>query len=102
MMTIERLNEIKAKTMDEMSLRLGKRTESGYKYEVLVCRDTGCSSNHGNLVQDRFQALIKEHGLEREISVKRTGCMGFCAAGPIVVVYPEGTFYYKMKPEHSA
>ncbi len=99
MMTIERLNEIKAKTMDEMSLRLGKRTESGYKYEVLVCRDTGCSSNHGNLVQDRFQALIKEHGLEREISVKRTGCMGFCAAGPIVVVYPEGTFYYKMKPE---
>lgn len=97
MMTLEKLNEIREESQKEMSLRLGKRTEGGYKYEVLICRDTGCSSNHADQIQDRFRELVAEHGLEKEISVKRTGCMGFCEAGPMVVVYPEKTFYARVK-----
>lgn len=100
MMTLEKLNQIQAVTLEEMSARMGKRTETGYRYEVMVCRDTGCSSNKGDKVMERLQALVKEHGLEKEISIKRTGCFGFCAAGPILVVYPEATFYSRIKPEH--
>ncbi|KAF5071634.1 Electron transport complex subunit RsxB [anaerobic digester metagenome] len=99
MMTIEQLNQIQARTLEAMSARLGKRTPGGYKYEVMVCRDTGCSSNKGDKVMERLQDLVRERGLEHEISIKRTGCFGFCAAGPILVVYPEGTFYSRIKPE---
>jgi NADH-quinone oxidoreductase subunit F/NADP-reducing hydrogenase subunit HndC len=49
---------------------------------------------------DRLVELVKEHDLESEISVKRTGCFGFCAAGPFLVVYPEGILYSHIKPEH--
>ena len=100
MMTIDRLNQIQAQTLEEMSTRLGRRTESGYRYEVMVCRDTGCSSNKGDKVMQQLEQLVKLYGKQDEISIKRTGCFGFCAAGPILVVYPEGTFYARVKPEH--
>ena len=35
---------------------------------------------------------IKARGLENEVNVVRTGCFGLCALGPIVVIYPEGSF----------
>lgn len=100
MMTLEKLQQIQANTLEKMSARMGKRTESGYRYEVMVCRDTGCSTNKGDKVMERLIQLVKENNLEDEISIKRTGCFGFCAAGPVVVVYPEATFYSYIKPEH--
>lgn len=100
MMTLEKLKQIQAETLEKMSARMGKRTKSGYRYEVMVCRDTGCSSNKGDKVMERLNELVKQHGMENEISIQRTGCFGFCAAGPILVVYPEATFYSYIKPEH--
>ena len=100
MMTLEKLKQVQADTLVKMSTRLGKRTKSGYKYEVMICLGTGCASNKGDKVMDRLVELVKEHDLESEISVKRTGCFGFCAAGPFLVVYPEGILYSHIKPEH--
>ena len=47
----------------------------------------------------RFEQKIKEAGLEKEVKVVRTGCFGLCEAGPVVIVYPEGTFYSRVKVE---
>lgn len=100
MMTLDKLQQIQENTLEKMSARMGKRTESGYRYEVMVCRDTGCSTNKGDKVMERLIQLVKENNMEDEISIKRTGCFGFCAAGPVIVVYPEATFYSYIKPEH--
>lgn len=70
-----------------------------YKSTVLVCGGTGCHSNRSTEIFQRFSEEISEKGMEKDILVVMTGCFGLCAAGPIVIVYPEGTFYSGMKPE---
>ena len=39
----------------------------------------------------------RAYGLEEEVKVIRTGCFGLCALGPIMIVYPEGAFYSRVK-----
>jgi NADP-reducing hydrogenase subunit HndC len=48
---------------------------------------------------ENFSKFVAEKGLEKEIDVVKTGCFGLCAEGPIVVIYPEGTMYYRCTPE---
>lgn len=60
---------------------------------VLVCGGTGCHSNNSAAIKKEFETLIKERGLENDVSVVGTGCFGLCAVGPIIIVYPEGAFY---------
>ena len=47
----------------------------------------------------RFEEQIAKNGLDKEVKVVRTGCFGLCEAGPVVIVYPEGTFYSRVKVE---
>ena len=42
---------------------------------------------------------LTANGLENEVKVVTTGCFGLCALGPIMIIYPEGTFYSMVKPE---
>jgi len=51
------------------------------------------------MMQEAMQQALERHGLSSEIKVVETGCFGFCKEGPIVMVYPEGTFYCQVKPE---
>ena len=60
---------------------------------VLVCGGTGCTSSGSNKIQEALVAEIAAKGLDDEIKVIGTGCFGLCALGPIMIVYPEGTFY---------
>ena len=70
-----------------------------YRAHVLCCGGTGCTSSGSTQIIERFEQKIKEAGLEKEIKVVRTGCFGLCEAGPVVIVYPEGTFYSRVKVE---
>ena len=70
-----------------------------YRAHVLVCGGTGCSSSGSATLIERFNQKIAEHGLDKEIKVIRTGCFGLCEAGPVVIVYPDGTFYSRVKPD---
>ena len=70
-----------------------------YRAHVLVCGGTGCSSSGSAQLIERFEQQLQEKGLEKEIKIVRTGCFGLCEAGPVVIVYPEGTFYSRVKPE---
>ena len=71
-----------------------------YRSHVLVCGGTGCTSSGSARIIETFENEIKAAGLEKEVKVVRTGCFGLCEAGPVVIVYPEGTFYSRMKPEY--
>ena len=70
-----------------------------FRSHVLVCGGTGCTSSGSPKLIDRLNEQLAEHHLEKEIKVIRTGCFGLCEAGPVVIVYPEGTFYSHVKPE---
>ena len=97
MMTIDELNKIKQATLPNMSLRDGteggENIKSTFKRQVLLCRGTGCTSSKSDLLEKKFRELIAEKKLEADIDIVKVGCFGLCEAGPIVVVYPEGTFY---------
>ena len=67
-----------------------------YRSHVLVCGGTGCTSSGAQEVMDTFQKELKARGLDQEVLVVPTGCHGMCEMGPIVVVYPEGTFYCRV------
>ncbi len=70
-----------------------------YRSHVLVCGGTGCTSSGSQLIVKTLENEIKKNGLEQEVKVVRTGCFGLCALGPIMIVYPEGSFYSMVKPE---
>jgi NADH:ubiquinone oxidoreductase subunit F (NADH-binding)/NADH:ubiquinone oxidoreductase subunit E len=79
-----------------------QKRQGAYKGMLMVCTGTGCVSAGGFKVRDHLSALLKEEGLEEEYLVVGTGCNGFCAAGPIVVVQPDGIFYQKVGEEDLA
>ena len=70
-----------------------------YRSHVLVCGGTGCTSSGSQAIIDTFEAEIEKNGLKDEVAVVRTGCHGLCALGPIVLIYPEGSFYSMVKVE---
>ncbi|MDD3212731.1 MAG: NADH-quinone oxidoreductase subunit NuoF [Eubacteriales bacterium] len=70
-----------------------------YRAQVLCCGGTGCTSSGSGEIIKRFEEQIVKNGLDKEIKVVRTGCFGLCAAGPVVIVYPEGTFYSQVRVE---
>ena len=82
MMSLEKLQAIKAEMAPVMEGR-----------HVLVCGGTGCTSSNSMKIIAKLEEELKKHGLENEIRVVKTGCFGLCALGPIMIVYPEGSFY---------
>src|SRR5512136_736071 len=70
-----------------------------YRTHLMVCAGTGCVSQGCLKIRERLEQELKNRGLDEEAKVVITGCNGFCAEGPIMVVYPEGIFYGKLKPE---
>ena len=66
---------------------------------VLICGGTGCTSGGSQAIADGLKVELERLGLQDEVQVIRTGCFGLCAMGPIMIVYPEGTYYSRVKPE---
>lgn len=70
-----------------------------YRSHILVCGGTGCTSSGSVKIMEALQTEIEKQGLAKEVCVVQTGCHGLCALGPIMVVYPEATFYSMVKEE---
>ena len=70
-----------------------------FRSTILVCGGTGCTSSGSPKLYERFAQLLAEKGLDKEVKLVKTGCFGLCAAGPVVIVYPEGAFYSGIKVE---
>ncbi len=70
-----------------------------YKGMLMVCTGTGCVSAGGFSIRDALTEKLKSAGVDKDFLVVGTGCNGFCAMGPIIVVQPEGVFYQKVQDE---
>ena len=66
---------------------------------VLVCGGTGCTSSGSPAIREHLEKELQKQGLDEEIKVVQTGCFGLCALGPIMIIYPEGTFYSRVTEE---
>lgn len=86
-MDIEKLNKIK----DEYSKIIQKK-------RIMVCSGTGCTSSKSDVLLKNIQDKLEKDGI-KNITAEKTGCFGFCAKGPIVVIDPDEIFYELVKPE---
>ncbi len=73
-----------------------KEQEQQYKYQICICVAAGCISQNSDAVRDALIAGVEARGLEDEVQVKGVGCMGLCAAGPLVRVDPAGIVYQRV------
>ena len=64
--------------------------------QVLICGGTGCTSSGSKAIQQAFTEQIEIAGLSEEVKLVQTGCFGLCALGPVVIIYPDGTFYSRV------
>jgi NADH:ubiquinone oxidoreductase subunit F (NADH-binding)/(2Fe-2S) ferredoxin/NAD-dependent dihydropyrimidine dehydrogenase PreA subunit len=69
------------------------------KTYLLICGGTGCHATGSIRVKDALVTAIDEKGLGTSVQVIETGCNGFCAMGPILVVHPGDIFYQKLTVE---
>src|SRR4030043_1326888 len=88
----EDLKPIKEKILSTMTPKEGE-------FRCMLCAGTGCISCNSLKVREQLEAALKDRGLTERVKVVITGCNGFCAEGPIMVIYPGGIFYKKLSPE---
>ena len=100
MKTLEELNAVREQYRDVISVRKQHKPDSVTRRHVLVCGGTGCTSSHSEEIIQTLHTEIEAQGLSDRVEVVRTGCFGLCALGPIMIVYPEGSFYSMMKVEN--
>lgn len=73
----------------------------GYRMTFMMCAGTGCIASGSPAVREALERELVKRNLKDEVQIVMTGCNGFCAMGPLVVVYPDGVFYNQVKPEHA-
>ncbi len=95
--TIEEIEQICNEKRKELDLRVNVNYK-GIERHILVCHGTGCTSSKSPEILKRFDEIIKAKGIEN-VKVIKTGCLGLCSKGPIVIIRPDDTFYSMVKPE---
>ena len=70
-----------------------------FRSHVLICGGTGCTSSGSVKIREAMEKEIENAGLAEEVKVVQTGCFGLCALGPIMIIYPEGSFYSRVTVE---
>ena len=63
---------------------------------VLVCGGAGCISSGCHAVQEALASELKKRGLDSEVQIVETSCMGPCDLGPVILIHPDGTFYQRV------
>ncbi len=67
--------------------------------QLMLCSGTGCQANKSIAFHEALQKELELRGLAEEVKIIETGCNGFCAVGPVMLVQPEGIYYQKLTPE---
>lgn len=89
---------MKAETLRELQAEAAGIHDS-YAAALMVCAGTACVANRSMGLIEHLKRELMNRGLADKYLVVPTGCNGFCAQGPIMVVQPEGVFYQKLTPE---
>lgn len=96
MKTLEELKAVRESMEGEVALRTHGNASSKYERHVLVCGGTGCTSSGSPKIIEKLEAEFAAKGLNDKVQIVKTGCFGLCERGPIMIVYPEGSFYSRV------
>ncbi len=101
MKSLAQLAEIRENMKKNIAIRMADKSGANDKIRahVLVCGGTGCTSSGSVTIREVFDRELNANGIADEVKIIQTGCFGLCALGPVVIVYPEGTFYSQVTPE---
>jgi (2Fe-2S) ferredoxin len=76
-----------------------------YQHHIFICANQKaegkacCGEARGMQLVENFRDAIKEAGLVGKVRAQRAGCLDACKHGPVVTIYPEGTYYGNVQPE---
>ena len=98
MKSLEELAKIKASRRETLKIREGIPSTTE-KAHVMMCGGAGCISSKCNDVVEAMQASLTKNGIADQVQIILTGCMGPCDMGPVAIVYPDSTFYRRLKPK---
>ncbi len=81
---------------------MSEETSLIWERHVFVC--TGgdwCAEIDGNGqgLHGRLKQLVARAGLKDRVRINHSGCLDQCGFGPMVVVYPEGVWYWGVDPD---
>ena len=102
--SLKDLQKIKSDNKEKLDFRL-LSTQSSEKieeeiisktgrYDIALCMGTSCQSSKSAEVSAALETEIRKYKMEGKVTIVRTGCNGFCAVGPIMVMYPAGILYH--------
>ena len=92
LMRIEDLAHIQQKVSDE---------RKKFAYHAMICSGTSCQASDSLMLRDRLVEALSKNNIRDKVYIVETGCMGFCAAGPLMRVEPNDYFYQKLTPKTS-
>ena len=96
--SVAELTAIRDAMQPKVGLRQGlDLTEGKIRKHVLICGGTGCTSSGSQAIYDKLASVLEAKGIADEIKIVMTGCFGLCALGPVMIVYPDGTFYSRVE-----
>ena len=87
--SVDDLKKIKAAHADRLAF--------ADKTYLLICGGTGCHATGSLRVKDALEQELAKNALQERVEIVETGCNGFCAVGPLMVVQPGDIFYQKIK-----
>lgn len=77
-----------------------------YEKHIFICTNqkaegkSCCGEQRGMELVEKFREILNEKGLKGKVRAQRSGCLDACKHGPALVIYPEGTYYKQVTPEH--
>lgn len=98
MNSLEELAKIKASRREALKIREGIPSTTE-KAHIMMCGGAGCVSSKCQDVVEAMQASLAKNGIADQVQVVLTGCMGPCDMGPVAIIYPDATFYRRLKPK---
>ena len=84
---------------------MSKQNESPYVSHVFVCTNDrkgerkSCSDNNSQLVKSKLKDIVNDKNWKGKVRVSTSGCMGLCANGPNVMIYPQKIWFTEVSPD---
>ncbi len=95
----EQMTKLNLSALDALREKETARLNNPDITRLLICGGTGCHATGSIAVKKALNHEIADKGLEDSVKVVETGCNGFCALGPLMVIQPGGIFYTKLKAD---
>ena len=84
---------------------MANKNESPWVAHVFVCtNDRGgqrksCADNNSQIVKSKLKKAVNEKGWKEKVRISTSGCMGLCASGSNVMVYPQKIWFSEVLPD---